>query len=87
MFKTLLFLMIALLITYFLMSILYYILVLILIVYISYTGYIWFDRKLNPGRHIRHSMLKNYMINKYGKKDGVKNYRETVTELRKKGYR
>ena len=78
---------IALIVSYYFIPFLYYLLILIMALNITFKIYRWYDRRMNPGKRIRHSMLRNYMINKYGKDDGVKTYRDTVSELRKKGYK
>jgi len=86
-FKTIVAWCIGLIIGYYLIPILYWLLIVIMIIYISYKLYRWLDRKMNPGKRIKHNMLKHYMTNKYGKDEGVRIYKDTVSELNKKGYK
>jgi len=86
-FKTLVAWGIGIIIGYYLVPALYWVLIAVMAVYIIYKLYRIADRKMNPGKRIKHSMLKNYMVNKYGKDEGVRIYRDTVSELNKKGYK
>ena len=72
---------------FYIINILYYLLIIIMIINILFKLYIFIDKKAHPGQRIKHRMLKNYMVNKYGKDDGVKIYKDTVNELRRKGYK
>lgn len=75
-------------ITYFLFYILFILMVLLTILYII-LKYIYpmIKRRMTPiGMRINHGMLKGYMTQKYGEKEGKSAYKQFVSVLRRKGY-
>lgn len=79
---------IGLAVVFFLVNPLFWLLVFILGCYLFYRLYRIIERWMTPhGKRIRHGALRGHLEHQYGIREGSKLYKETVGELRKKGYR
>lgn len=79
---------IGLIAVYYLLNPLFWVFALIFLFLILYRIYLLIERLSTPkGMRIKHGLLRGYLENEYGPKEGGKVYKEMVGEMRKRGYR
>lgn len=79
---------VALLVLYFILNPVFYVVLLFVIIWVIYKLYLLIERWMTPhGKRIKHGLLRGHLEAQYGTKEGNKLYKQTVTTLRKKGYR